>query len=166
MKCEAAIRCSTALMGAAILFLSGCEKSHDDSTTTTTLPGTTTTTLPGTNTTTLPGATTTTTLHALIVPLAAPAQTTPADGATLISRTVTLKWSPVFGASSYGLELQSQGIILSRFWSTLHNGSVGGTSFSTTIPNNSSNYRCRWQVWAIDSHGNAGSASGWRTFQF
>lgn len=134
-----------ALAGALSLVVPGCDSGGGDD------PVSTTTTTGG-------GATTTTTGP---VALVAPTPTAPASGSILTSfpRNVTLTWSAVPGAASYGVQLQWN----TGSWVDVVNTTLAATSYSTTIGGDN---QCRWRVWAIDAASNAGPQSGWVTFQF
>lgn len=141
---------AVAVAGSLSLVISGCDSGGGDDDPATPATTTTTTVAAGTTTTTtVPGA------------LVAPTQTAPASGSTLTSfpRNLTLTWTSVPGAASYGLQIQMN----MGSWVDVVNTTLAATTYSTTM---SGDNPCRWRVWAIDAASNAGPYSGWATFEF
>lgn len=103
--------------------------------------------------------------------LTAPNQVSPAAGAVFnnFPRTTTLQWSSVPGAASYTVEVDCYHCCQQNRWCS----DVGG---QTRVAPNLSQTRYtfdfvgaqpgRWRVWAVDSNGNAGPKSNWRTFRY
>ncbi len=95
--------------------------------------------------------------------LAAPVPSAPADGSVFnqYPRKTELSWNPVQGAVSYAVEVEFQS---GSSWHSLFTRddirSVRYTfNFVGAQPG-------RWRVWAVDSKGNAGVKSDWRTFVY
>ncbi len=95
--------------------------------------------------------------------LPAPKPLSPAPGAVFdhFPRVTELRWEPVDGAESYGLEIE----FLSGTWRSLRSIEKGlpkpGYRFSFVGAQPG-----RWRVWAIDSRGRPGKKSDWREFRY
>lgn len=92
-------------------------------------------------------------------PPAAPALTSPADGATSVATSTTLRWNSVSGASSYNVQLGDK----SNFQSStllVDETSITGTSKSLSGLENAKTY-----YWRVSANG-AGGTSGWSSASF
>ena len=94
--------------------------------------------------------------------LPAPAQVSPAHGSVYnhYPRKTTLRWKSVAGAKSYTAEVEYKS---GNKWSPLKKQS--GLKYDYTF-NFVGAQPGRWRVWAVDSAGKKGLASGWREFRY
>jgi hypothetical protein len=100
--------------------------------------------------------------------LAAPTQLAPPDGAVYshFPRTLTLEWSAVPNASSYGVDLEvcpPQGCTTGTFPWTPPIRDLRETSHTLNFVGAQPG---RWRVWATNGSGMTGAVSPWREFRF
>ena len=94
--------------------------------------------------------------------LPAPAQVSPAHGSVYnhYPRKTTLRWKSVAGAKYYTAEIEYKS---GTKWAPLKKQS--GLKYDYTF-NFVGAQPGRWRVWAVDSAGKSGRASGWREFRY
>jgi len=89
-------------------------------------------------------------------PPSTPALLSPANGATNVSRTPTLRWNASTGATSYRVQVSTR----SDFATTVYDQS-GITSTSVTLPQLGSRVRYYWHVSASNAYGTSPWSSTW-----